>query len=104
MPTNDVMARLSNNRVKGNLGAAEDATEIIKMYGYYTVSILGTWVGTITLERALEEGRWGAVDTYTANEEAYEYEPEPCEYRLRMSAYTSGTASVILSRCPGGNS
>jgi hypothetical protein len=71
-----------------------------------TVSITGTWVGTIALERSFESESTGFVEvtTFTANTN-YEYTDDfdnlVVWLRLRMKLYTSGTADVTMAY-PGG--
>lgn len=63
--------------------------------GNYAVSISGTFVGTVQLQRRYGgTGSWGVVDTYTEPTEVNGFEPveEDVEYRLECTAYTSGTA------------
>jgi hypothetical protein len=87
------------------LGALDDATEPIRITGIesareMTILIEGTWAGTVTLERSLvEPGDWSAVTTWTANTDEVFDDDLPNQivyYRLRMTAYTSGTADVSL--------
>ena len=71
---------------------------------FLNVSIAGTWVGTITLQRRFgsndsESSRdiTGGSWTENAEEELYDHE-EGVEYRIgfKTSDYTSGTANVRL--------
>jgi hypothetical protein len=73
----------------------------------FNVSVYGTFVGTVVLERSFDSGAnyipvyrycTGTAVSYTAP--ASEVLPEPegdVIYRLRCSAYTSGTANYRLS-------
>lgn len=66
---------------------------------YVNVSISGTFVASILLQRSFDGGTsWGTVATYTTPVEASKYEPENALYRLGtdVSGYTSGTVSVRL--------
>lgn len=69
------------------------------------VSVYGTFVGTVVLERSFDGGtnyipvlRNGTAISYTAPASEVMYDPEgDVIYRLRCSAYTSGTANYRLS-------
>jgi len=65
------------------------------------VSITGTFVGTIDLERSIGDvGSWSAVKSYTVpTTETYDdgLDNQIVYYRLNMSAYTSGTADAELT-------
>jgi len=66
---------------------------------YFNVSVWGTFVGTVALQRSFDGGTtWLTVSTYTAATETTKYEPEPALYRMgtAISGYTSGTISVRL--------
>lgn len=93
------------------LGAAEDATDTIRVSGIeasrvfrYTIS--GTWTGTVVLERAIgNEVNFETVATHSGNVTNTAYDDELDNqiafYRLRMSAYTSGTATASLTHSQG---
>jgi hypothetical protein len=75
-----------------------------------TLTITGTWVGTITLQRSVgETGSWVDVTTYTANQAGITYndalDNQIIFYRLGFKAgnYTSGTATVALVYASGSN-
>ena len=73
----------------------------------FNVSVYGVFVGTIVLERSFDFGtNWIPVLRYCSNTAvsytapSSEVLPEPegnVQYRLRCSAYTSGTANYRLS-------
>lgn len=72
-----------------------------KDYGNLNISISGTWVGTIALQRSFDSGvTWGTVKTYTANaEDSITDYGHGVVYRAgcAIGAYTSGTANILLS-------
>lgn len=96
--------------VTGTLTAL-NTTVTITSSGKYTIggTITGTWVGTITAEGTVDGTNWFTVRTankstndiiqnYTANDSFEFYSVAGCiSLRLRMSAYTSGTATVTLA-------
>jgi hypothetical protein len=58
------------------------------------LSIQGTFVGTIALQRSFNGGtNWGTVDSYTTvTEKTIQRTSAVYQYRLECTAYTSGTA------------
>jgi len=71
-------------------------------YGNLNLSISGTWVGTVTLQRMFPDtAEWQDVATYTENAEKSitDYEPGVI-YRagIKTGAFTSGTCNVRLSK------
>lgn len=74
----------------------------------FTISITGTWVGTIALQRTFDpEGisDWVEIESYTTNQsKTYNDHMTNVQayYRLFMKAYTSGTATCNLSISGGG--
>ena len=75
-----------------------------------TITITGTWVGTLTLQRSIgEPGSWVDVTTYTVNQAGITYndalDNEIAFYRIGFKAaqYTSGSATVALSYATGSN-
>jgi hypothetical protein len=74
---------------------------------YFTVTITGTWVGTVTLQRSFDEGAsWIDAVNYTTNQN-YNYDDgltnSTVRYRIGIKTgnYTSGTANVSLSYASG---
>lgn len=75
--------------------------------GCFNVSVYGTFVGTVVLERSFDAGTtWvpvlrpstGTAVSYTAPSSEVLGEPEKAaSHRLRCSAYTSGTVSYRLA-------
>ena len=62
-----------------------------------TMSIDGTFVGTIELQR-FSNGGWNVVDdgSFTANARRSIDEGVPARYRFECTAYTSGTAQCEI--------
>ena len=92
------MARITRTITTGN-----QFTDPVQLSGYFNLSISGTWVGTITVQRSFDLGStWLDVDTFTVNTEEYGLEPEhtnPVYYRIgaKANAFTSGSANLRLS-------
>lgn len=109
-PNNLVTVNTPDVVSTGNLTAL-NTTVTINPNGAYTCGgqILGTWVGTITAEGTIDGVNWFTVrtankstndiiQTYTANDAFEFYSVAGCvSLRLRMSAYTSGTANIVLT-------
>ena len=70
--------------------------------GVFNISISGTWVATVTIQRRFSaEGSWFDVDTHTANIETFATEIEQdVQYRIgcKTGEFTSGTAVLRLSQ------
>jgi hypothetical protein len=81
------------------LGAA-GFTEAIRIRGRINISVYGSFVGTVTLQRSMDAVTWTTVDTYTSPEERFGHEPELIYYRVGFptGGYTSGTAYVRIGR------
>lgn len=84
------------------------ATSGVELAGGFNITISGSFVATIQLERSFDKGTtWfpvskdatGAAMAFTgvASLSGYEYE-SGVQYRLNCTAYTSGTAACRLSR------
>ena len=84
------------------LTAENQFTDAVQLQGYFNLSISGTWVATITVQRSFDSGStWYDVDTWTANTQEYGFEPEDkMQYRIgiKTGGYTSGSPVVRLSQ------
>lgn len=96
--------------VSATMGAAEAATDAVRVSGIeasrvFQYAITGTWVGTIVLERAIgNEVNFETVATHTTNvSTSYDddLDNQIAYYRLRMTAYTSGSASASITHSQG---
>ena len=103
------------NSTSGTFGATgngltfipEPAQDLKHVVGF-NVSVWGTFVGTAVLERSFDAGTtWipvlrpggNTAVSYTAPSSEVLYEPEDSVmYRLRCSAWTSGTINYRLSK------
>jgi hypothetical protein len=63
------------------------------------VSLSGTWVGTVLLQRSFDDGTtWVTVGSFTANTEfLHENNSSNIIYRFNCTAYTSGTIVFRMS-------
>lgn len=64
-----------------------------------SISISGTFAGTIAFQRRLDGANWRTVATYTAETEVSYDADERQDVRLGFTIYTSGTA---VCRCGKG--
>lgn len=93
--------------VTASLGAANAASTATPFLGDFNAAVWGVFVGTVTLQSSFDGGTtWipvvnkhtGVSITFTAPGVLQEDEVEPgVLYRLQMTAYTSGSASVRIS-------
>ncbi len=84
--------------VTSSLSAEDTFTDPLNLVGYFNLSISGTFVATITVQRSFDKTNWFDVDTFTAPIETYGFDPSQLYYRagIKTGAYTSGTAVVSL--------
>jgi hypothetical protein len=85
--------------VSASIGAQNTFTDSIKLSGPFDLSISGTFVGTVTVQRSYDNSSWKDVDTFTSPTEDYGFQPEIAWYRagIKTGGYTSGTAVVSLA-------
>jgi hypothetical protein len=84
------------------ISATKETPRSDKAYGYLNVSVQGTFVANVELQRRfLDETDWRTVKTYTDEvEESFTDLEYGVEYRLGVptGGYTSGTANCRLGR------
>ena len=69
--------------------------------GHFNLSIWGTFVATVFVQRSFDGGTtWLDVASYTGPVEDYGFEQENALYRagVKTGGFTSGTVNVRLSR------
>ena len=83
---------------EGTFTATGQSAEIAPPNGQdFTLSILGTFVGTVALQRTRSGGTWRDIETYTAPTEInVEVAGSGFYYRLNCSAYTSGIITYFI--------
>ena len=78
----------------------------VNLMGFFNLSITGTWVGTVTVQRSFDGGtNWVDVENYTSNVQDVGYEAEEnIFYRvgIKTGNYTSGTAVCRIGQLRGG--
>jgi len=79
-----------------------DFSDAIILRGLYNISISGTRIATVTLQRSFDSGTtWLDVDTWAGNSEETGEEPERgVQYRIGIKTgdYLSGSAILRLSQ------
>ena len=93
--------------VTGSLSALNAATAGMPLLGNFNVAVWGVFVGTVTVQTSFDGGttwipvvnkRTGTNITFTTPGAIHEDEVEPgVQYRVQMTAWTSGSASVRIS-------
>ena len=88
--------------VTKDISAQNTFSDGLYVVGAFNLSISGTFVGTVTVQRSFDQGAtWRDVDTFTAPIETAGSDPEPVVvYRagIKTGEYTSGTASIRIGR------
>ena len=85
--------------VTADIDAQNTFTSGLDVKGNFDLSISGTFVGTVTVQRSFDGGQnWLDVDTFTGPVETFGSQPTSAVYRvgIKTGDYTSGTASVAL--------
>lgn len=89
------MTTLASKTITG----ANSFTDPVRLAGFFNLSISGTFVATLTVQRSFDnQVTWQDVDTFTAPTEDYGMEPEVCWYRagVKTGDFTSGSLVVRL--------
>lgn len=83
-----------------SITAANTFTDAVQLEGYFNLSLSGTWVATVTVQRSIDNSTWVDVDTFTANSEEVGFEPEIIWYRIgvKTGEFTNGTVVIRLGR------
>ena len=72
----------------------------INVGGTIALSLSGTWVATVVLERSMDKGgTFATVETFTENHEARIHGLGEV-FRLRTTEFTSGVVSYFLGQPP----
>ena len=85
-------------KVTASLSAQNTFTSSLDLVGHFNLSISGTFVATVTVQRSFDNTNWFDVDTFTSPIETYGFDPSQVYYRagIKTGAYTSGTAVISL--------
>lgn len=81
------------------LSAQNTFTDAILIIGDFNLSISGTFVATVTVQRSTDGTTWRDVDTWTAPSEEVGYDPMQNFYRagIKTGGYTSGSATIQIN-------
>jgi len=86
---------------KTSVSAAAQNTwsDEVRIIGGFGLSIRGTFVATVTVQRSEDGLTWGVVDTWTAPSEDVGYDPNLNYYRIGIDTgdYTSGTVEASIN-------
>ena len=93
---------MARKKVSRSISADNTFTDRVNLVGYFNISLSGTWVGTVTVQRSFDSGSiWHDVETWTENTEEYGIEPEhgvTYHVGFKDGDYTSGTLVARLSQ------
>ncbi len=81
------------------ISAQNTFSDALSLRGDFSLSIAGTFVGTVTVQRSFDAGStWADTDTFTSTFEGNGYDGVGAQYRagIKTGEYTSGTATVTL--------
>jgi hypothetical protein len=78
------------------ISAQNTFTDAVLTEGYFNISISGTFVATVTVQRSWDASTWYDVNTFTAPFQGTGFDPEYTYYRagVKTSAYTSGDVII----------
>ena len=84
---------------KKTLSAQNTFTDAVHIIGDFNLSVSGTFVGTVTVQRSTDGITWHDVNAFTAPFEGVGYDPMKNYYRagIKTGDYTSGSAVVLLN-------
>ena len=80
------------------ISAENTFSDAVNLEGYFNISISGTFVATVTVQRSYDGTNWHDVDSWTAPAEEVGFDPEYRLYRVGVKTgnYTSGTVVIRL--------
>ena len=83
-----------------SISAEGTFTDPARLEGYFNVSVSGAFVGTVSVQRSIDNVNWNTVNTFQSSFEGTGFDPEFMWYRIGIATgdYTSGTANVRLGR------
>ncbi len=93
---------MSRKTITKSIDAENIWSNSATLTGYFNLSLSGTWVATVTIQRSFDQGStWYDVDTWTENTQEYGLEPENGVYYrfgVKTGEFTSGTVVGRLSQ------
>lgn len=81
------------------ISAENTFSDAKQLQGYFNLSISGTFVATVVVQRSPDGTNWYDVDSFTAPTEEVGFEPEYLWYRVgvKTGGYTSGSVVIRLA-------
>jgi hypothetical protein len=85
--------------VTRSITAQNQFTDAIRLTGLFDLSVAGTFVATVTVQRSYDNSTWRDVDVFTAPVEMTGSQGEIAWYRggVKTGEFTSGTVVVTLA-------
>lgn len=84
--------------ISGNFTANAQISQGINVEGEVTLSLSGTWVATVVLERSVNRNNnFSVVETFTANHEAHVRGTGEI-FRFRVTEFRSGVVDYFLGK------
>jgi len=86
-------------RTSVSAAAQNTWSDPIRIVGSFNLSISGTFVATVTVQRSEDGSTWRDVDTWTTPSEEVGYDPILNYYRVGVATggYTSGTVVASMN-------
>jgi hypothetical protein len=105
-PVAPVVGNLNAAQASAGTGSCATTNACLPIHlggnGYATLSLSGTWVGTITIEQSADQGQtWYTIGTQTANGVDSYAVAGMSDLRARVSVYTSGTVAATITYAGG---
>ena len=81
------------------LYAQNTFTDAVHIIGDFNLSISGTFVATVTVQRSTDGTVWRDVVAFTTESEVVRYDPMKNFYRagIKTGGYTSGSATIQIN-------
>ncbi len=87
--------------VEASISAQNTFSGTVELKGMYNLSLSGTWVATVHVQRSYDGSTWMDVGQYTGNVELVGTEPEDgviYRFGVKTGNYTSGPVVGRLSQ------
>lgn len=81
------------------ISAQNTFSDPVQLQGAFNLSISGTFVATVVVQRSPDGTNWFDVDSFTAPSEEVGFEPEYLYYRagVKTGGYTSGSVVIRIA-------
>lgn len=80
--------------------AQNSFTDSVQISGWFNLSISGTFVASVFVQRSIDNSTWLDVDSFTAPTEQVGMEPEVVWYRVgvKTGGFTSGSVVIRVGQ------